>query len=163
MDMIDTIFGQTGQTTWEQECARAVVIFAYGLLLIRVAGRRTFGQWSALDVIVSVTAGSALSRALTGNASLGGTMAAVTVLMVLHWLLAQAVSRSRTAATILEGDPIVLATNGKLDLSLCHRHGVSDSDILQALHGAGLDSVGQSRLVTLSPKGAITVIPSRKR
>jgi uncharacterized membrane protein YcaP (DUF421 family) len=161
MDMIDTIFGVAGDTTWQQECARAAVIFFYGLLLIRVAGRRTFGQWSALDVIVSVTAGSALSRALTGNAPLGGTMAAVTVLMGLHWLMAQIVSRNRAAATLLEGDPIVLATRGKLDPALCHRHGVSNSDILEALHSAGLENIAQSRLVTLSPNGVITVIPGK--
>ncbi|MFD0985808.1 DUF421 domain-containing protein [Methyloligella solikamskensis] len=161
MDMIDTIFGVAGDTTWEQECARAAVIFFYGLLLIRAAGRRTFGQWSALDVIVSVTAGSALSRALTGNAPLGGTMAAVTVLMGLHWLLAQAVSRSKTAASILEGDPIVLAKNGKLVEADCHRHGVSHADILEALHGAGLEKVNQARLMTLSPNGVITVIPGK--
>ncbi len=60
-----------------QECARAVVIFAFGLLLMRFSGRRIFAQWSALDIVVAFTAGSNLSRAITGPVPLFGTMAAM--------------------------------------------------------------------------------------
>lgn len=66
--MSDTLlFGSLGHVSWLQECARAAVIFAYGLVLVRVAGRRVFGKWAALDIIVSVIVGSNLSRALTGK------------------------------------------------------------------------------------------------
>lgn len=65
------IFGTLGHLTWWQECDRAIV---------RVAGRRVLGKWAALDIIVSVIIGSNLSRALTGQASLAGTLAATTVL-----------------------------------------------------------------------------------
>ena len=40
---LDNLFGVTGQVTWAQECARAVLIFVYGLALVRLAGRRVFG------------------------------------------------------------------------------------------------------------------------
>ncbi len=53
-----------------QECARAILIFLYGLVLLRLSGRRTFAQWSALDVVLSIIIGSSLSRALTGSAPL---------------------------------------------------------------------------------------------
>ena len=64
--MADTIFGPLGHLTWWQECNRALVVFIYGLAIMRVAGRRVFGKWAALDIIVSVIVGSNLSRALTG-------------------------------------------------------------------------------------------------
>lgn len=83
------LFGPQGHPLWWQECARAALIFAYGLALVRIAGRRVFGKWSALDIIVSVIVGSNLSRALTGSAPLFGTLAATTLLMALHWVLAQ--------------------------------------------------------------------------
>src|SRR3954451_21763678 len=62
----EVLFGPTGQIAWGQECARAVVIFGYGLVLVRIAGRRIFANWAALDTIVSIVIGSSLSRALTG-------------------------------------------------------------------------------------------------
>jgi uncharacterized membrane protein YcaP (DUF421 family) len=84
------IFGSGPPLSAAQECARAALVFAYGLLLVRVAGRRVFGKWSALDIIVSIVVGSNLSRALTGDAPLWGTLAATTLLMALHWVLAHA-------------------------------------------------------------------------
>src|SRR3954469_13579004 len=108
----DDLFGVTGQVAWAQECARAVLIFGYGLALVRVAGRRVFGKWAALDIIVSIVVGSNLSRALTGNAALLGTLAATTLLMALHWLLAHAAARSSRLSSLLEGPAIELARDG---------------------------------------------------
>jgi len=64
MDRIARVFGG-GPLSALQECVRTVLVFAYGLLLVRLAGRRIFGKWSALDIIVSIMVGSNLSRALT--------------------------------------------------------------------------------------------------
>ena len=65
------------------------MIFVFGLALVRLAGRRVFGKWAALDIVVSIIIGSNLSRALTGNAPLWGTLAGTALLMALHWLLAK--------------------------------------------------------------------------
>ncbi len=67
------IFGRDDAVDTAQLVARACLIFVYGLVLVRLAGRRVFGRWSALDIIVSIVVGSNLSRALTGNAPLLGT------------------------------------------------------------------------------------------
>src|SRR5689334_3575340 len=83
------VFGVQGHLLWWQECLRAMLVSAYGLALVRITGRRVFGKWSALDIIVSIIVGSNLSRTLTGGAPLGGTLAATTLLMALHWVLAQ--------------------------------------------------------------------------
>jgi len=37
-----------------EECARAVVIFFYGLVSLRLSGRRTFVQLSAVGLIMSI-------------------------------------------------------------------------------------------------------------
>src|SRR3954452_22284637 len=106
------VFGAQGQLLWWQECLRTLLIFAYGLALVRVAGRRVFGKWSALDIIVSIIVSSNLSRALTGSAALLGTIAATTLLMGLHWLLARAAARSPRLSRLVEGPAILLARDG---------------------------------------------------
>lgn len=139
------------------ECARAALIFAYGLILVRLAGRRVFGKWSALDIIVSIIVGSNLSRAMTGNAPLWGTLAATTALMVLHWVLAQAAAHWRIASRVFEGRPIALAEESRLDKSARKRHAVSEADLNEALRqrGPGPD---QAKRITLEPSGRITVL-----
>ncbi len=146
--------------SWLQECARAVVIFAYGLTIVRLAGRRVFGKWAALDIVVSVIVGSNLSRALTGQASLGGTLAATTALMVLHWLLAQAAARSAWLAGILEGTPIELGRGGLVDQAAMRRHSVSHRDLDEALRQYSVENVSKTHRVVLEPSGKITVLKS---
>lgn len=34
----EALFGSTANVGWAQECARALVIFLYGLVLVRIAG-----------------------------------------------------------------------------------------------------------------------------
>ncbi|MDQ2762584.1 MAG: hypothetical protein M3Y22_03560 [Pseudomonadota bacterium] len=41
---LDTIFGTSSSLSWTQEMARGVLIFGYGLLVVRVFGRRVFGS-----------------------------------------------------------------------------------------------------------------------
>ena len=106
---VDAIFGSGSELAWYQECARAALIFVYGLVPIRIAGRRIFGKWSALDIVVSIIIGSNLSRALTGGAQLWGTLVATMLLVALHWMLALLVGSSPGVSRVVEGGPVELA------------------------------------------------------
>lgn len=155
---LDDIFGSREQMTLAQECARAGLIFFYGLLLMRLSGRRAFAKWSALDVIVSVIAGSNLSRALTGGVPLWGTLAATALLMTLHWATARIASRFPRAARLIEGAPIPVGADGGLDKAILRRYGLSDEDVGVALRKRGLDDASQARLLVLEPNGKISVL-----
>ena len=110
--MVEAVFGNGPDLDWYQECARAALIFVYGLVLVRIAGRRIFGKWSALDIVVSIIIGSNLSRALTGSAPLWGTLIATTLLVALHWVLARLVAAFPGFSRVVEGRSIELARHG---------------------------------------------------
>jgi uncharacterized membrane protein YcaP (DUF421 family) len=155
---LDSIFGPTGNVTSAQECARAALIFVYGLVLVRIAGRRVFGQWTAVDIIVAIVTGSTLSRALTGNANLFGTLAATTLLMALHWGLVHASARWHLLSRLVEGPPVRLAEDGRLDVGLLRRHAISPASLDQALRSAGVEAAAGARLIVLEPSGKISVV-----
>ncbi len=158
MNWINNIFGGAAPIGWAQECARAALIFFYGLALVRLAGRRVFGKWAALDIIVSIVIGSNLSRTLTGNAPLFGTLAATTLLFALHWILAHAATRFAPLSTMLEGRAVILAEGGRARSGALHRNAITQADLEEALRGAGLNDLGQTRLLMLEPSGKITVL-----
>ncbi len=139
--MVDwtTIIGAEAPLTWWQESARAVLIFAYGLLLVRLLGRRAFARWAALDIVVAIIAGSSLSRALTGNASLIATMVATALMMLLHRLGALAAASSRRVSWLVEGRPLHLLTEGRLNRARARRLGVSEPDLAEAARRVGLN------------------------
>lgn len=158
MTGFDNAFGLTLGITWEQECARALVIFTYGLLAVRLSGRRIFARWSALDIVVSIVVGSNLSRALTGSAPLIGTILATTLLLALHGLLAQLAARSAWVSRWVEGAPIPLGRDGRPDPVALRTHGVSQIDLAEALRAAGLTTPAGARLLMLEPSGKISVL-----
>jgi uncharacterized membrane protein YcaP (DUF421 family) len=153
-----TLFGTTGHVNWLQESGRAILLFAYGLAAVRLVGRRVFGKWAALDIIVSVIVGSNLSRALTGSAPLFGTIVATSVLLALHWLLAQGAARWKALSRILEGSPIRLLKAGQLDFDKKLRWSISTADVEEALRGAGLEQLGAAREIVLEPSGKLNVL-----
>lgn len=158
MEWARVLFGVAGDVSRWQECARAVLIFGYGLLVVRLAGRRVFARWSALDIVISIIVGSNLSRALTGSAPLFGTLAATSLLMFLHWVLAQVAARSARFSRLVEGPEIVLGRAGAAERRRLRRQAVSQADLEEALHQAGIEKVEESRALILEPSGKISVL-----
>lgn len=158
MDWSAALFGEPGHLSVLQECARALLIFFYGLLLVRLAGRRIFGKWGALDIIVSIVVGSNLSRALTGGAPLLGTMAATTLLIALHWVLAHLAARSPAVSHAVEGRAVALTDANGVNSKMQVRHAVTEADLNEALRQTGIERVEDARQLTLEPSGKITVL-----
>ena len=94
-----------------QECARAALIFVYGLVLIRIRRTADFRQVVGARHRRSIIRVE-LSRALTGSAQLWGTLAATTLLVALHWVLALLVASSPGFSRVVEGGPVELARHG---------------------------------------------------
>lgn len=158
---MDAIFGGAKDITVLQECARAALIFFYGLVMLRLSGRRTFAQMSAVDLVISIVVGSNLSRAMTGGAPLLGTLAAVALLVALHLMLAYAVARHSGFARLVEGTPILLAHNGVVDERARLRCKISQADLAEALRMHGVDGLAElerTRKLVLEPSGKISVI-----
>ncbi|MGE5269212.1 MAG: DUF421 domain-containing protein [Thiohalocapsa sp.] len=155
---MDAIFGSGQDLAWYQECVRAALIFAFGLTLVRLAGRRIFGKWSALDIIVSIMIGSNLGRALTGNAQLWGTLGATLLLVCLHWVLARLAAGSPVLSHLFEGRHVELAAAGKGRAEALRGYAVSEADLNEALRQAGVTDIAATRVVTLEPSGKITVL-----
>jgi uncharacterized membrane protein YcaP (DUF421 family) len=157
MTLLD-IFGETNHIEWWQEVPRAFVVFIFGLILLRLSGRRAFARWSALDIIVSIMMGSSLSRALTGSAPLGGTMLAMILLAFMHWLLARTAARYKGFAQVIEGMPAILGQAGAVFERQLLRHNISDTDMQEALRKEGVADAAKTRQITLEPSGTITVL-----
>src|SRR3569833_4550318 len=95
------VFGVQNHLSTAQEAARAVLIFAYGFVILRLCGPRVFGHWSALDIVITIMVGSALARAMTGGAPLDGTMVAAAVMALLHVGLAHWAARDQRVAQFI--------------------------------------------------------------
>jgi uncharacterized membrane protein YcaP (DUF421 family) len=164
--MLDAIFGGMKDLTLGQECARAVLCFFYGLIMLRLSGRRTFAHMSAIDLVISIIVGSNLSRAMTGGIPFWSTLASVAVLVGLHVIVAHIVARSPKAARWVEGRPIFLCTDGLIDDEARLRSKISMADLDEALREKGLDgldAIDQAKRLVLEPSGKISVVKKKQK
>lgn len=162
MDTFYQIFGTDAETlTWWQMSARAVVIMAYALILLRLGARRVLGNDTAMDIIVAVIVGSALSRALTGTANLLPTLAATAVLFALHSLVAALAVRAGWFSTVAKGNPTKLIEDGRIDWRRARRALIGEGDLDQELRLHGMETPDQVRLAHLERNGKISIIRRR--
>ena len=160
MDVLRTLIGpDEGYQTMAQLSVRAVLLFAFGILCIRIAGRRTFSQAAPLDIIVYLIVGSNLSRVMTGGAHVLPSMAATLTLVVLHRLLAYATLRKSPISGWIKAHPTVLVRDGVVDRHALAKEGISEDDLAEALRLKQVETAANARLATLERGGKISVIP----
>lgn len=119
--------------TWWQMTLRAVVIFAFGVFLVRLAGKRAFGKASAFDIVFAIVIGSNLSRTLTANAPFFPTLAASAALVLLHRALAWAAYNTSWLGFVIKGEPRCLVSSGEPQTKELRASQITDEDLHEAL------------------------------
>jgi uncharacterized membrane protein YcaP (DUF421 family) len=145
---------------WWEYILRAVLIYVFLLVLLRLTGRRQVGQLAPFDLVLLLVLSNAVQNAMNGgdNSLLGGLILAVT-LVVLNYGLGVATYRSKRLERLVEGRPEVLVHNGKLFPKVLARANITHHELDAALRHAGYASVEEVRYVVLENNGSITVVP----
>lgn len=142
---------------WWQMTVRAGVIFTFGLLLIRLFGRRAFGKYTPLDLVLAIVVGSNLSRAMTATVPFVPTLAATAAIVVFYWLLTIVTAQWRFAGRILKGEPVHLARHGEIDRKAMLRAGISEGDLEEAARRSNVAGIREIEEAILERSGEISV------
>ncbi|HXU99835.1 MAG TPA: YetF domain-containing protein [Caulobacteraceae bacterium] len=142
--------------TWAQMSARAITALIFDIIVVRLFGRRIFARWSALDVVIAVSMGSRVSRAITGPIAFWPAIAATTIMLIIHRALAISAVSYPGLGRLLEGRPVRLGRNGALDERTMRLQGVTRQDVAEALRAHGIETIGEAKSVTLEPNGLIS-------
>lgn len=142
---------------WWEFPLRAAVIYAALLLLVRLSGKRTVGQFTPFDLLVVMLLSESVSNGLNGgDESVTGGLITAATLILLNVVAAFATSRSKAADKLLEGVPVLLGKDGKTFADVLRRHRVSESDMQKALREADC-SPEQMESAVLEADGQISV------
>jgi hypothetical protein len=133
MDALFTIFGEGKDLNALQAAMRAIVVFVCALLLIRISGRRSFGQRSPFDYVVAILLGAIMSRVVVGAAPVIPTLAASLVLVLAHRALAWACVRSRPLERWVVGAEREVYCGGHFNDKQMSAALVSQTDVFQTV------------------------------
>src|SRR5215217_1058424 len=100
---------------WWEFIVRGAVVYLALLLMVRLSGKRTIGQFTPFDLLIVMLLSEAVSNSLHGGDEgiTGGLIVAAT-LVSLNLIISTISSRSRKAADFIEGTPVLLGRDGKL-------------------------------------------------
>ncbi len=150
--------------SWEERVVRAVIVYAFLLVAIRIFGRRELGQLTAFDLIVLLTLSNILQNAMIGNDnSLTGGVIGAAMLLSANLVVAFLVFRSRGAERVVEGEPRILIHDGKLKRDALRKELMTDQELLSAVRREGVESFDEVHLAFAEPNGLVSVIPKIKK
>src|ERR671921_427065 len=111
-ELMYKLFGEGRDLNALQMSCRAIVMFFICLLLIRIAGRRSFGAKTAFDNIIALMLGAILSRAVVGVSPFFPTVTASLVLVSVYRLFAFLSVNNDSLSHFLKGKEMSLYRNG---------------------------------------------------
>ena len=148
---------------WWHFVLRACAIYALVMLLVRVSGKRAVGQFTPFDLVLLILIGNSVQNGINGgDNSLTGAAIMATTLIALNYGVAFVTSRSRKMEKFVEGEPVVLARNGKLFDGVLRRELVSSEDFRESLRMNGVEDVSEVELALLETNGSISVVKKRR-
>ena len=144
---------------WWEIVLRGTIVYFVLLLLLRLSGKRTVGQFTPFDLLVLVLLGDALQGSMiAGDDSLPGGVILTVTLLGWNKLIGWLTSRSRRLDRIVEGRPVVLARNGHVYGEALERCNLNIDDLQEAMRNADCGSVSLIRLAMLEKDGKISVV-----
>lgn len=146
------------QIPWWEFIVRASVVYAALLLMVRLTGKRTVGQFTPFDLIVVMLLSEAVSDSLKGgDESLVGGLIVAATLVTVDVLLALVTSRSQKADSVLQGDPVLVGRDGQIYKDVLKRERVPEADVEKALRAADCD-IEEMRMAVLEADGNISIL-----
>ena len=143
---------------------RVVTIYAFLLVVFRIAGKRTVAEMTSFDLIVLLLIGDATQQGMLGDDHTVTTaVLAVSCLIVVDVVLGRMKSRWAIVDRVVDGVPVILVFRGRLLKDRMNREGVDVEDILEAAREQeGLDSLDDVEFAVLERHGGVSIIPKKK-
>jgi uncharacterized membrane protein YcaP (DUF421 family) len=139
-----------------EKIIRPVVVYAFLIVGLRLAGKRELAQLNAFDLVVLLTISNTVQNAIIGddNSVTGGVIGAATLLFVNYCVVRFLYGHERLDR-LIEGDVDVLIEKGIIKMDRLRKELITRSSLEQAAHKQGFESLDEIERAILEPGGTI--------
>jgi len=144
---------------WWEFVIRALLVYGFLLILLRLTGKRQIGQMSPFDLVLLLVLSNAVQNSMNGgdNTVLGGMILATT-LVLFNAIIGFVTYRSRSVQKFMEGEPEILIFDGKLIKQNLEKEGLTMDELEGAMRVAGCEKVKDVHLATMELNGQISIV-----
>jgi len=139
-----------------EKILRPIVVYAFLVVGLRLAGKRELAQLNPFDLVVLLTLSNAVQNAIIGddNSVTGGVIGAATLLLINHGVVRYLYSHDRIDR-LVEGDSDVLIDEGVVNEARLKKELITLSEFESAAHKQGFRSLDEVERAVLEPGGSI--------
>jgi uncharacterized membrane protein YcaP (DUF421 family) len=143
---------------WWELMVRAALVYLALLIMVRISGKRTVGQFTPFDLLVVMLLSESVSASLSGgDNSLPAGLVAAGTLILLNLAVAYATARSNRLQTAIEGQPILIGRHGQVFKDKLLANHISLLDFNQALREVDCE-IQDMRCAFLEADGKISIL-----
>ncbi|MED3648560.1 DUF421 domain-containing protein [Halalkalibacterium halodurans] len=138
---------------------RALIVYLYIFLIVKVLGQRSMSSIDALDFIFAVVIGDVLGEPLVdGELPMAGPVVAAAIISGLHLMLSIIALRTPRFRRIIEDEPIIIMRHGQILKEQLRKAKITVDELLMGLRQAGATDLNEVDYAILEMNGAISVI-----
>jgi len=142
-----------------EKVLRPVLVYAFLIVGLRLAGKRELAQLNPFDLVVLLTLSNTVQNAIIGNDnSVTGGLVGAAALLLVNYVVVRFLYRHETLDRFVEGEPDALIENGKIRMDRLERELITQAELETAAHKQGFDSLADIRRAVLEPGGSITFV-----
>ncbi len=137
---------------------RAIVVFVFIFILLRVIGKKHIGDMAPFDLVVLLVLSECVQNALVADdKSVTGGLIVAATLFGASQILGYVAWRSKRAERLLEGTPQILVRNGHVFRDVLEREQITQSELIEAMRKEGCTSLTNVRFAILENDGSISI------
>ncbi|HET7710761.1 MAG TPA: YetF domain-containing protein [Thermoanaerobaculia bacterium] len=149
------------EVDWQQlgeTAARGLFVYALMLLVIRLLGKRTVGNFTAFDLLVALMLGEVVDEIIYGDVTLAQGTVAILVVAAAKYATAWLTFFGHGFEKVLEGTPTEIVRNGELLQKGLRREVLTEREALAALRLHGVDDLREVKKAVMEVDGEVSVI-----
>ncbi|MHA8066493.1 DUF421 domain-containing protein [Aquirufa sp. ROCK2-A2] len=138
---------------------KSIAVYVFIVAAIRVFGKKEFAQLSVVDVVFILLISNSVQNAMVGSdSSLIGGLVAAFALFLMNFLLKKFTQNNSALKALVEGEPILLVYEGRLNQEGLVKAQISMDELNAAIREHGVDDISHVNLSILETDGNISVL-----
>lgn len=137
---------------------RAVAVYVLMLIIIRLLGKRTIGNFTVFDLLVALMLGEVVDEMIYGDVTLLQGSVAVVVLAFAKSATSWLTYWDHGFDALLEGTPTVVVRDGDLVRKGMKKERMNEKEVMAHLREQGIDDIREVKFAIVEDDGKVSVI-----
>ena len=138
--------------------ARGAMVYAVMLVVIRVLGKRTIGNFTAFDLLVALMLGEVVDEIIYGDVTIAQGLVAIGVIAFCKYATAWLTYWDHGLNRIFEGTPTEIVKHGEFVRKGLRQEMMNEMEVLAALRLNDVSDMREVKCAVLEVDGQVSVI-----